>query len=210
MEQITATEENAFVVAAARATVVLRAGGVIVAPTETVYGLMTLWDNAAGRERILRLKQRPAEKHLQMLAATVEVAVAHGLEANPRLRCLAAAFWPGPLTVVTAGRAGETIGLRVPGHVFLQRLLTELGAPLAATSANRSGEPAACVAAAAVAGLAGLPDLLIDGGEIAGGGEASTVVSIVDSPCRILRPGPVSERALRRVLEAAVPGTEYD
>ncbi|OPZ26947.1 MAG: Threonylcarbamoyl-AMP synthase [Lentisphaerae bacterium ADurb.BinA184] len=180
----------------------LRAGGVVVAPTETVYGLITRWDNAAGRGRLFALKQRPAEKHLQMLAADLPMAAAFIVGGDARLPALAARFWPGPLTVVVPGRDGGTIGLRLPAHALMQAVLGALGTPLAATSANRSGEAPALCAADAVRGLAGEPDLVVDGGPPPCGG-ASTVVSICETPMRVIRAGPLSEDALRGALGEA-------
>ncbi len=179
----------------------LRNGGVAALPTETVYGLMTLWRNAAGRERIYELKQRPADKRLQMLAASVAMAGQAGVIESAALRALGKAFWPGPLTVVVEAAGGETIGLRVPRHGFLLAVLAELGEPLAATSANLTGQPPALEAATATAGLAGEVDVLVDGGTVEVG-EASTVVSVVGGELRILRPGPITEAELRAALVA--------
>ncbi len=179
----------------------LRDGGVAALPTETVYGLMTLWRNAAGRERIYELKQRPADKRLQMLAASVAMAGQAGVIDSPALRALGKAFWPGPLTVVVEAADGETIGLRVPRHALLLEILAELGEPLAATSANLTGQPPALEAASATAGLAGEVDMLVDGGTVEVG-EASTVVSVVGGELRILRPGPIAEAELRAALVA--------
>jgi L-threonylcarbamoyladenylate synthase len=177
----------------------LREGGVAALPTETVYGLMTLWRNAAGRERIYELKQRPADKRLQMLASSVAMACRAGVLPSPVLAALGQAFWPGPLTVVVEAEGGETIGLRVPRHPFLLSVLDGLGEPLAATSANLSGLPAALDADAAVQDLAGDVDVLVDGGTVEVG-EASTVVSVVGGDLKVLRAGPVSETALRAAL----------
>jgi L-threonylcarbamoyladenylate synthase len=175
----------------AAATAVLRRGGVVALPTETVYGLVTLWGNEAGRRRIFDLKQRSEEKQLQMLAGSLPQALGHGVLDDPRLRKLAEWFWPGPLTAVCRGTDGGTVGLRLPRHALILALLDALGEPLAATSANRSGEPAAADAHAAVAHLAGAPDLLVDGGPITAA-QASTVISLVDPQPKLVRPGPVS------------------
>ena len=126
-----------------QAVLALRDGQVIAAPTETVYGLMALWKSATARQEIYRLKHRPADKRLQMLAPDVETAIRAGLKPNAMLRKIAAAFWPGPLTVIVEANDGDTIGLRIPNHPFILKLLRELGEPLAATSANLSGTPAA-------------------------------------------------------------------
>jgi L-threonylcarbamoyladenylate synthase len=155
----------------------LREGGVAALPTETVYGLMALWRDGLARERIYELKKRPA--------AT--------------LAALGEAFWPGPLTVVAEAAGGDTVGLRVPRHGLLLSILDELGEPLAATSANLSGQPPALEAESAVRDLAGEVDLLVDGGTVEVG-EASTVVSVVGGELKVLRPGPISEAELRAAL----------
>jgi L-threonylcarbamoyladenylate synthase len=185
-----------------QASAVLAGGGVIVAPTETVYGLMCRWDCVAARERIFRMKRRATEKPLQMLAEGLDSAVRAGLIADERVQRLAAAFWPGPLTVIGPSSTGGTLGVRVPRHSLVQGLLRSLAGPLAASSANVSGEPPALAAAAAVAGLAELPDLVLDGGPVAaGGGTASTVVELTAcGTVRVLRPGPIREEALRQAL----------
>ena len=168
----------------------LRRGGVAALPTETVYGLATLWGNDAGRQRIFELKHRAENKPLQMLAADMAMARAAGVLVDPRLERLAAAFFPGALTVVCSAAGSVTIGLRIPDHAFTLAVLRRLGAPLAATSANRSGEPPGADAAAAVAGLDGSPDLLVDGGPIADA-QSSTVISLTGPTPQLLRAGPL-------------------
>ena len=185
-----------------QAVLALRGGQVIAAPTETVYGLMALWKSATARQEIYRLKHRPADKRLQMLAPDVETAIRAGLKPNAMLRKIAAAFWPGPLTVIVEANDGDTIGLRIPNHPFILKLLRELGEPLAATSANLSGTPAAVTPSAAVANLDGRPALLIDGGEVTvTGGASSTVVSIVGGAITILRQGPITLQDIQTVLD---------
>ena len=200
MQRVDATTPEACPGAALAAAACLKSGGVIVAPTETVYGLMTLWGNPVGRDRLFVLKNRPREKHLQMLARDVPTAVRCGVEPSPALARLASRFWPGPLTLVCGAGGEATIGLRIPDHAFIQALLALLDEPLAATSANLSGEPAARDAESAVAGLCGEPDLLVDGGRVAGAG--STVASIATPHLEVLRPGPISREALLAVWSA--------
>jgi len=177
----------------------LRSGGVVVTPTETVYGLLTLWGNEAGRQRIHELKNRPADKRLQMLAPDLAAAAAIGYAVDDTVRKLAEAFWPGPLTVVAESGVAGSIGLRIPDHTFVAALLRQLGQPLAATSANRSGEPAAATARAAVSGLTGEVDVVVDGGAVTGG-MASTVISLVGGHLQVLRPGPISEGQIRAAV----------
>ncbi len=183
---------------------ILRAGGVAAIPTETVYGLVCLWSSHEGRERIYELKARPAQKRLQMLAPSVKTAIAAGLQDDARLGRIAKAFWPGALTVV-AKASGEydSIGLRIPAHPFVLTLLEALGEPLAATSANLSGQPAGLTADEAIKGLTSLPDALVDGGSVREtGGAASTVVSLLGESPTLLREGPLS---LEQILKVSFP-----
>ena len=170
---------------------VLLSGGVAALPTETVYGLATLWSNEEGRARIYALKHRPANKLLQMLAASLDDAETAGLQRGPRLDAVARRFCPGPITIVAPANDGASIGVRIPNHSFLLKLLKKLGQPLAATSANLSGMREALNAADAVQWLDGEPDVLVDGGEIQGGA-ASTVVSLLGEQPTILRKGPIT------------------
>ena len=185
-----------------QAILALRGGNVIAAPTETVYGLMALWQSNSARQEIYLLKHRPADKRLQMLAPDVETAIRAGLKPNDMLQKIANAFWPGPLTVIVEANDGDTIGLRIPNHPFILKLLRELGEPLAATSANLSGTPAAVTPSDAVANLDGRPALLIDGGKVTvTGGASSTVVSIVGGTIKILRQGPITLQDIQTVLD---------
>ena len=188
--------------AISRAAAELRCGHVIAAPTETVYGLMAIWKSADARQEIYRLKHRPADKRLQMLAPDVETAVMAGLKPNAMLKKIGDAFWPGPLTVIVEANDDDTIGLRIPNHPFILKLLRELGEPLAATSANLSGTPAAVTPSDAVAHLDGRPALLVDGGKVTvTGGASSTVISIVGGDIKILRQGPITLQDIQTVLD---------
>ncbi|MBO4512476.1 MAG: threonylcarbamoyl-AMP synthase [Victivallales bacterium] len=180
---------------------ILQEGGVVALPTETVYGLVTLWDNKAGRARIYALKRRPANKLLQMLASSVEMAEQAGIVCNFRVLAVTERFCPGPITIVAPDINGGSIGFRIPNNDFILRLLLRLGKPLAATSANLSGKPAALNAKDAVCDLDGEPDAVLDGGEISvTGGQASTVLSLLGEKPVILREGPV----LLEEIEAAL------
>ncbi|MBR6373983.1 MAG: threonylcarbamoyl-AMP synthase [Victivallales bacterium] len=180
---------------------ILSEGGVVALPTETVYGLVTLWDNEAGRSRIYALKRRPANKLLQMLASSVEMAEHAGIACNSKVLAVAERFCPGPITIVAPEKNGGSIGFRIPGNDFMLRLLQRLGKPLAATSANLSGKPPALNAKDAVCDLDGEPDAVLDGGEISiTGGQASTVLSLLGEKPAILREGPISLAEIEAVI----------
>ena len=198
MKQFLDTEIEALNICAE----VLAGDGVVALPTETVYGLVTRWDSTEGRERIYHLKHRPASKRLQMLAPSLEVALAAGVADLPALRKLSAKFWPGGLTVVVpnADRT-DTIGLRIPDHPFVLKLLRKCNCVFAATSANLSGMPPAINIEDAVKGLDGEPDVAVDGGVITvTGGQASTVVSLLDETPVIIREGAIKIGQIAAVL----------
>lgn len=175
----------------------LQQGGVVIVPTETVYGIVTRYDNQEGRERIYRMKQRPQNRQLQMLAADYTSAIQAGVIDTPILKKLVDKLLPGELTLICQGKQEPTIGLRIPNHPFILKLIQKVGFPLAATSANLSGEPPANQASDATLHLAELPDWLIDGGKVQG--YSSTVVSLLTDPPTILREGPIS---LTQILAA--------
>lgn len=192
----------------ADAAQVLRAGGLVAFPTETVYGLGALALDPKAVARVFVAKGRPATDPLIVHVATVEH-LAQVLDAEPpALRTLAARFWPGPLTVigprqarvpeaVTAG--GPSVAVRVPAHPVAQALLHATGAPIAAPSANRFSHPSPTSADHVRADLDGRIDLIVDGGPTPVGVE-STIVDLSQVPPMVLRPGGVTVEALRAVL----------
>ncbi len=186
----------------------LRHGGVVVFPTETAYGLGCRAFDAEAVERVLGAKGRPEGKPLPVLLPDVEALQRR--QVRSPLLVLAEAFWPGPLTLVVPAFPGlpglvtadtGMVGVRVSAHPVAAALVRGLGEPLVATSANRSGEPAAPDPAACdAAGLSGVDGLVADGSVA---GTASTVVGLVDGGLRLHRRGPISEEALRGVWETA-------
>lgn len=182
----------------ARAAEVLRGGGLVAFPTETVYGLGADATDAAAVRRIYAAKGRPARNPLIVHVASADDARRLAAEWPPSARRLAARFWPGPLSVVLARRPGtipdivtagaDTIALRVPAHPVALGLVRACGLPLAAPSANPSNALSPTRAEHVVAGLGGRIDLILDGGPTSGGLE-STVVDLTTSPPRLLRPG---------------------
>jgi L-threonylcarbamoyladenylate synthase len=196
-----------FDAAVERAAVVLRDGGVVALPTETVYGLAAnAWD-AAAVQRVFEVKGRPA--HNPIIVHVSDLTMARTCAAHwPDLADkLAASFWPGPLTIVvqrsaqipaavTAG--GDTVGIRWPSHPIMQAVIRACGFPLAAPSANRSNEISPTNAEHVARSLGDRVPFIIDGGQSQVGIE-STVVDITVDPPRLLRPGMIHEESLLAV-----------
>ena len=197
-----------------RAAGLLRAGRLVAFPTETVYGLGADALNPDAVARVFAAKGRPGNNPLIVHVAHVEQVAAVAADFPPVAKRLAAAFWPGPLTLVlpkslrvpdgvTAG--GPTVAVRLPGHPVAAALLFAAGVPVAAPSANRSGRLSPTVAAHVEDGLA---DLVLDGGPCPGGLE-STVVDVT-GPVRLLRPGLVTVAQLEAVagpVDVSPPAT---
>jgi L-threonylcarbamoyladenylate synthase len=199
----------------AAAAAVLRRGGVVVYPTETLYGLGARADDEAALARLARAKLRPEGKPLPLVAADLAQVERVATLAGPAAR-VAARLWPGPLTLVLPARAGVsaavtggtgTVGIRIPGSEVARALALGAGAPLVSTSANPSGGPPPSTVAALDPALVAAVDHVLDGGATPGG-DPSTVVEIgPDGAVRVLRAGAVDPA---RVVEAALsprPGT---
>jgi len=183
---------------------VLRDGGVVVFPTDTVYGVAALASDDAAVGRLYTAKNRPPHRPIPVMVARPDLVMAVAQPA-PGFWDLVDAFWPGPLSiilrkrdalpaVVTAG--GDTVALRIPDHPLTLALLRLVEAPLAVTSANLSDHPSARTAQEARAQIDGRVDAIIDGGP-APGGQPSTIIDLTLSPPRILRVGPVSAAQLQ-------------
>jgi L-threonylcarbamoyladenylate synthase len=185
----------------------LRRGGVIGYPTDTAYGLGADAFNELAISEIFRIKGRSEAKPILLIVDSMQMLgqVATVTDAVARV---ASQFWPGPLTIVlpalatvssalTAGKG--TIGVRWPDAPFALSLVKALGHPLTATSANRSGMPAAVTAAEAQAQLEAQLEILVDGGELPARG-GSTIIDMSRSPAVLLREGPVSFEAIREFL----------
>ncbi len=195
-------------VALAAAARVLRDGGLVAFPTETVYGLGANALDASAVARIFAAKGRPANNPLIVHVADAAAArqiVADWPESAARL---AERFWPGPLTlvlpkhntlpdIVTA--KGPTVAVRVPAHPLAQALLRAAAVPIAAPSANRSTELSPTRAEHVLRGLEGRIDMLLDGGPTSGGIE-STVLDLTVTPPRLLRPGLLGITELEAVI----------
>jgi len=182
----------------ARIAEVLRRGGIAVYPTETFYGLGALLDAAAALRRLAAAKLRPAGKPLPLVAADTGMAFSLWAEVRPVARALAARFWPGPLTLVAAARAGlppevasgGTVGVRVPGSAAARELSRLSGGALVATSANLSGDAPVTRVEDLDPGILARVDAVLDGG-VTPGGLASTVVDVTGPGVALVRAGAV-------------------
>ncbi len=181
---------------------VLREGGVILAPTETVYGLLCAAESEQARKKIYALKRRPAEKLLANFVPSAELVRSLFPDMPQAAYRIAQTFCPGPVTIVIPDpKNNSTFGFRIPDHPFILDLLTEYGGIIASTSANLSGQPPARSVPEALSSLDGAPDLAVDGGTIPPSSAASTVIQFfADNTWRILRPGPVTEEQIRNIL----------
>lgn len=188
----------------------IQAGGTVAVPTETVYGLAARADSDSAVAGIYRAKGRPDFNPL--IVHVPDVAAAEQLALfDARARALAAAFWPGALTMVLPRRddavlaaavsAGlPTVALRCPAHPVMQALLRVSGLPLAAPSANRSGGVSPTTATHVADSLGARVDLILDGGATEQGIESTIVGLRQDGSWAILRPGPIEEARISAVL----------
>jgi L-threonylcarbamoyladenylate synthase len=200
----------------AAAVEVLRDGGLVALPTDTVYGIAVALATPGGIERLFEVKRRPPDKAVMVLLEDAAQAARAGIM-TPAAAALAAAAWPGGLSIVVPQRpdvpwpaaltgGAQTIGLRVPAHDAPRAIAREVG-PLPTTSANVSGLPEAIDAAGIVEQLGDAVDLILDGG-LAHGGPASTVVDCSGPSPVIVRVGAMSVEEVVAILDRA--GVEHD
>lgn len=189
-----------------RAVTLIESGRVIAFPTDTVYGIGVSAFQAVAIDRIYQIKGRSTLKAIPILLGESEMAEQITPPFSPTVQQLTEAFWPGPLTLVLPLLPSlpenlsptPTIGLRVPDHPFTQELLNETG-PLAATSANISGEPSALTAAEVLSQIGSDVDLILDGGR-SKEGTASTVLDCTGDHPVVLREGPLAWEDIQAVL----------
>jgi L-threonylcarbamoyladenylate synthase len=179
-----------------RAVRAIRAGGVVACATDTQVGLLALATNPTAVARVLRIKGARRAAPISVLVADVDTARSLAAAWSPAADVLAAAGWPGPLTLVVTARAGvfpppilargTTVGLRVPGPSPALDLLRLLRAPVTGTSANATGDPPASDAADLAPAIVEAVDLVVPG---RGRGPASRVVDVSDGRVVVVRPG---------------------
>ncbi len=186
--------------AIATAAEVLKSGGLVAFPTDTVYGLGASLQHPDAISRIFQVKRRPEEKAIPVLLSHVKRLPDVVLEVPESAMLLAECFWPGPLTMVLRkhpsvpqeiGRGKETIAVRIPAHPIALELIEAAGGALAVTSANISGKSPPLSADEVADQIGDGVDLILDGGRCPGG-VPSTIVDLTGFPVKILRRGPVA------------------
>ena len=192
----------------AEAVAVLKGGGLVAYPSDTVYGLGAAASDEQAVARVFAVKGRLSEKALSLLLADAEDMAALCAEIPLAAELLAERFWPGPLTLVlkrspafesAALGGGDSVALRVPEHLFLRELIRALGEPITGTSANRSGRPSCRTAREVQRRLGSAVDLIIDGGPSRAGRE-STVVDITPPTPLIVRVGALRRSGIERAI----------
>lgn len=213
---------------------ILRGGGIVAIPTETVYGLAGNALDGRVTEKIYKAKGRPSDNPLIVHISEYSQWAPLVKEIPESAKALAEAFWPGPLTVILpksqlipdeVSGGLDTVAVRMPSDEIARKIITEAGVPLAAPSANTSGKPSPTSAKHVIEDLFGRIDAVVDGGDCSVGVE-STVLSLAVSPPRLLRPGGITPEMLTEVLgeieiddavynklaegkQAASPGMKY-
>ena len=202
-ELLDATQVGAVEQAAA----LLRAGRLVVFPTDTLYGIGADAFSAAAIEALYEAKQRPRSKGIPVLLADPHDLDKVARDLPGRAQPLLERFWPGPLTLLVPRRSAlpsnispnEKVAVRIPDNEVARSLIRAAGGAVATSSANRTGQPPAHNAQEAAAALSGLAAAVLDGGPVAHGAP-STIVDCTADPPRILREGPLSVETL--ALEA--------
>ena len=196
-----------------QAVAVLRRGGVIGIPTDTVYGIAANALDEDAVDRVFTLKGREDTSPIPVLIGEVADLFKYGTHVTDEAVALAEAFWPGQLTIVVSksdlipsvvSGGLDTVGLRIADHHVPRRLISDLGAPITATSANISGTEALNSAVSVAEQLGDRLDLVFDGGQLAPS-RPSTVIDVTSGPPKILREGAVPAAAIERVLKPPLP-----
>jgi L-threonylcarbamoyladenylate synthase len=189
-----------------RAAALIREGGLVAYPTDTVYGLGCDPTNPAAVARLFEAKERDAGRASPLIGASIEQ-LSHAVEFTEVARRLAASFWPGPLSLVLEARPAisrlvlgglDTAAVRVPADETARSLASAVGFAITATSANISGQPPVARASLISARLGAHLDFVLDGGTLFAGA-VSTIVDVTGAVPRLVRPGAV---AWDRVLES--------
>lgn len=197
----------------------LKSEEVVAFPTETVYGLGGIATSDTAVLKIYEAKGRPSDNPLIVHIGTVEEIDRYVIDVSEKAKKCMAAFWPGPLTIICKVKPGvlsekvtaglDTVGLRMPNHPVALELLRQLGEPVAAPSANRSGKPSPTEAHHVEEDLRGRIPMILDGGATGIGVESTVIDLTLDTPT-ILRPGGVTKEMLEEVIGTVLEPTQYE
>ncbi len=181
---------------------VLRSGGLVAFPTETVYGLGADLFNKKAISRLYKVKKRPRNKPFAILIADEKTIKKTGCALTVKAKALIDEFWPGPLTIILKSKAGRKVGFRMPDNKIALEVVKKAGVPVACPSANISGTPAPKTAREVLEYLDGEIEVLLDGGKSKIGIE-STVVDLTVEPPEILREGAIKRQEIAEVITNA-------
>ena len=178
---------------------IVKSGGLVAFPTETVYGLAANYRDASAMQALYRAKGRPKAKPSTVHIADMKAIRKMGCRITKSARSLINKFWPGPLTIILPSSAGKAVGFRMPDNKIALALIRAAGVPVVAPSANISGKKPPKSAADVLKDLDGRIDAIVDGGRTRVGIESTVVDLSVSSP-RILREGAIKAKAIFKVL----------
>ena len=209
MQYLKINSENPENEIIAQAATILRKGGIIILPTETVYGIAGDLLSQKAVNRIYVLKKRNPQNPLPVFLPSIEELNSYVQEISPSTYQVIRKFWPGPLTVILPKRKKvrlpfptDTLGLRIPNHPVPLKLLSQTG-PLACSSANISGKPPALTAEEAGKYFQDKVDLILDGGPLSDN-IPSTVLDLSGEEPKILREGKIKKEAIEKLLNCKV------
>jgi len=176
-----------------RCAQIIQRGGLVVFPTETVYGIAADFSNPDAMERLRQVKKRSADKPFSLLISQAELISNYTADLNPSIYKLIYAFWPGPLTIVVKGKKeGCSLGVRMPDNTIALKIVQEARCPIAASSANMEGNSPPVSCEEALRDLDGLVEMVMDGGSSAIG-KSSSVVDLSGETISVLREGSITQ-----------------
>lgn len=178
---------------------ILREGGLVAFPTETVYGLAANWNNKKAINRLFEVKQRRHGKPFSVHIAEKEKVEEFAVTLKPVVYKLIDKFWPGPLTIIVPSKDRDTVGIRMPSNPIALKLISEAAVPIVAPSANLSGHTSPKTVDDVLRDLNGMIELAIDGGKTELGTDSS-IVDLTTTPPQILRKGAIPEKEIEAVI----------
>lgn len=181
-----------------KAVRIIKAGGLVAFPTETVYGLGADYMNKYAVERLYEVKKRPRNKPFTVHIADLRTLDELSCEISGAVRMLIKRFWPGPLTIIFKTKNDVKVGVRMPANRIALDFILACGTPIAAPSANISGKKPPLSAEEVISGLGGEINLILDGGKTEVGVE-STVLDVSSEPYKILREGAIKKSEIEKI-----------